>query len=331
MEEQKYTRTIRILKLMDILTKKTPSGGVTLEELVNACNVTPRQIYRDIAAIEELLGVQVIRPQKGKHSSGCYKLDQYFNINIGPETAAALFLSVLRQKGTPLAGKINDIKDTLIAALFKNRFTSSKKDLENLHKRIFIIEEELLNTNKAGEIINKLIQAIIENKVISITYYKPSKKEESTRDISPYGLVCKHNTWYLVGFCHKNIAIRTFRLDLIHSVFILSKKFAYPENFCFESYFGDSWGVFTGEEKHDILIKVNPEIAYRFKNFKYHPSQKIIREYKNGSILVSYTASGLYELTAWLLQWGELVEIIKPESLRKQMKEKLQKIIKKYE
>jgi len=146
----------------------------------------------------------------------------------------------------------------------------------------------------------------------------------------PYGLCCKHNNWYLVGFCCDSEEERTYRLDCIDSVFVLSERFKFPPDFDLSRYFGDSWGVYSSDETTDVLIKVSPQLAYRFNLIAYHPSQQIVRENDDGSIIVSYRTSGMYEFMGWLLQWAEFVEVLEPMGLREMMIEKLEKMVGKY-
>jgi proteasome accessory factor C len=57
-----------------------------------------------------------------------------------------------------------------------------------------------------------LQRAILTDRRISCRYVN-SKGEESVRDIDPLLLVSEESLWYLRGYCLKNKAIRTFRLD----------------------------------------------------------------------------------------------------------------------
>jgi len=324
------SRSLRLTQLQNYLSMKSPFGGVTIHELVNHFGLTKRQIYRDLDDIENTLKLKLIRPKRGQKETGKYKLDENLPLKIGPETAAIIFLSMLRQKGSPLAPKINEIKDILIAALFKNRYSSGQDNIERLQDRIHIVEEQLLNDEKPGRVLIKLMEAIKDCRVVTVKYFKPFTGEYSRRDIEPYGLTSKHNNWYLVGFCRKSGSRKTFRMDLIEDVHVLSEKFQYPDDFSLKDYFGDSWGIYSEDEAKKIVIKVVPELAYRFRLIKYHPSQMMREELPDGSVLVSYEACGINEFLGWVLQWADFVEIVEPEDLRIQMRQKLEKIIEKY-
>lgn len=320
----------RLIKLLYYLSLKSPGGGASLSELAEKCGVCERQVYRDIGVIENSDTVKLDRPVRGMKAKGKYRLVEAFPLKIGPEAAAIIFLSILRQQGTPLAVGTNDIKDVLVASLFRNRYGDRNKELQNLHDRIHVVEEKLLDEKKCGEILLKIVEAMRESSVISIKYFKAGECAWVKRKIRPYGLCCKHNNWYLVGFCCASEEERTYRIDCIDHVSVLSEKFKYPPDFNLSRYFGDSWGVYSSDETKEVLIKVSPQFAYRFNLIAYHPSQQIVKELDDGSVIVSYRTSGMYEFTGWLLQWAEFVEVLEPEELREQMREKVTKILRKY-
>lgn len=325
---QDLSRSVRLSQLQNFLVIKTPSGGVTIDDLTEKFGLTKRQLYRDLDDIENTLELNLVRPERGKKGQGRYRLDENLHFKIGPETAGVIFLSMLRQKGGPFGSKINEIKDLLVAALFKNRYAYSQGTLEQLQNKIHVVEEQLIDVEKPGRVLIKLLEAIKDSRVISLKYYKSG--EYSRRDLEPYGLTSKHNNWYLVGYCRKSLSQKTFRLDLIDEVNVLTERFYHPDDFSLKDYFKDSWGIFSDDDLMKIVVKVSPEIAYRFNLIKYHPSQKIDQQFPDGSLNVSYYARGINEFLGWMLQWADYVEIIEPAELRVEMKQKLKRVLSKY-
>ncbi|MDA8227480.1 MAG: WYL domain-containing protein [Desulfitobacterium hafniense] len=320
----------RLIKLLYYLSIKSPGGGATLNEMAEKCGVSERQVYRDIGVIENTDTVKLERPGRGMKTTGRYKLLEAFPLKIGPEAAAVIFLSILRQRGGPLAVGTNDVKDLLVASLYRNRYGDRNSELQNLHDRIHVVEEKLLDEKKSGDILLKIVESMRHSKAIRIKYFKTGECVWVSRKIHPYGLGCKHNTWYLVGYCCDSQGLRTFRLDCIEYVSMQRDVFKYPPEFNLREYFGDSWGVFSSDDSKNVLIKVSPQIAYRFNLIAYHPSQQIVKDLPNGSIIVSFRTSGMYEFTGWLLQLAEFVEVLEPAELRQMMKEKLGRIASKY-
>ena len=70
--------------VLKVLKENAHLGGVTLQELVNACGVSKRHVYRYLKELEDM-GVSIERPQiiqPGKPGQGRYKL----LVNQGEET-----------------------------------------------------------------------------------------------------------------------------------------------------------------------------------------------------------------------------------------------------
>ncbi|NSW83355.1 MAG: WYL domain-containing protein [Syntrophothermus sp.] len=61
-----------------------------------------------------------------------------------------------------------------------------------------------------------------------------------------------------------------------------------------------------------------------------HPSQKIEEELSDGSVVVSFEVCGLSEMIAWLLQWGDMAEVLSPDSLRDEVRQAAEKIARVY-
>ncbi|PKM81037.1 MAG: hypothetical protein CVU89_10840 [Firmicutes bacterium HGW-Firmicutes-14] len=55
MADKGLSRTVRLARLQNFLSAKTASGGATLEEIMEYCEVTDRQVYRDLKDLEEKL------------------------------------------------------------------------------------------------------------------------------------------------------------------------------------------------------------------------------------------------------------------------------------
>nr|WP_083761917.1 WYL domain-containing protein [Syntrophothermus lipocalidus] len=62
----------------------------------------------------------------------------------------------------------------------------------------------------------------------------------------------------------------------------------------------------------------------------YHPSQEIEKELPDGSVVVSFEGCGLSEMVAWLLQWGDMAEVLSPNSLRDEVRQVAEKIARVY-
>lgn len=105
---------------------------------------------------------------------------------------------------------------------------------------------------------------------------------------------------------------------------------SYPIDIDFNEYFKDVVGV-TLPEDHPIP----EEVLLRFEESRFpyvvnkpiHPSQETANEQEH---IIRLTVRPNKELEARIFSYGNQVEVLKPEWLRRQIAEKLQGILKKY-
>ncbi len=155
--------------------------------------------------------------------------------------------------------------------------------------------------------------------------------EASDRLLEPLGLICKRNVWYLIARKMSSNENRTYRVDQILSLAVRdSEKFVYPDEFSLADHISCSWGVFYNDEVKIVKLRFSRKVAHRVKNLRYHPSQRIIEECSDGSVIIEFEVCGLVEMQSWILQWGSQVEVLEPLALRAEILQTAQSIVEKY-
>jgi proteasome accessory factor B len=315
-------RGLRLNKIIDYINKRTPYGGVTLKELAEKHEVTERQIRRDLDAIQNDLKLPLIRKEQVVDGRKCtlYCFEAGYLPSLSPEKATAIFLSLLQQQGSALAGHLNDLKDALVSTLFKYHYDPRELAVEKLQNRIHIVEEALAEPGRVGELFTRLVGALKDCHRVKIWYYVAYSGQVTERVVEPYGLICKRQNWYLVAYCLKRRAIRVFRVDQIQDAFpYTSQKFEYPEEFNLKEHMARSWGVINDGAVCRVRLKFNHNVAFRIRSVIYHPSQVLEEELTDGSIIVSFNVCGIAEMKTWIVQWGDAVEVLEPDWLREEM------------
>lgn len=316
------TRGLRINMIIDYINKRTPYGGVSIHELAEKYGVSERQIRRDLKTIQDNMGYALIKKEQvveGK-KVGKFCFEVGYLPSLSPEKATVVFLSILQNQGSALAGHINELKNVLVSTLFKYHYNPSELAVDRLQNCIHLVEEALAEPEQVGEIFVKLVQALKDCHRVKIWYYVAYNKQETERVVEPYGLICKRQNWYLVAHCLTRQSIRVFRIDQIMDVHAyISEKFSYPAGFSLKEHMAQSWGVINDGDVCRVRLKFSPEVAFRVRNMVYHPSQKLEEELADGSILVSFQVCGLEEMKTWIVQWGKHVEVLEPHRLRQDM------------
>ncbi len=324
------TRVLRLNMILDTLNRRTPYGGVTIKELAEKFEVSERQIRRDLNNIENVLVIPLLWERTG--SGIRIRLKSGYLPSLSPESATVVFLSLLQQKGSALSGYINRIKDAIISTLFKYHYDPKKVAIDRLQNRIHVVEEMLADPQKTGDVFIKLVDALKYSYRVRLHYFTGHSQELTARVVEPYGLICKHQNWYLVAHCLMRNDIRVFRVDQIENVFPLtSQHFSYPQDFSLKDYMASCWGVINDGQVCRVLVKFDSSVAYRVKKVLYHPSQEITEELvEDGSVIASYEVCGMSEMISWLMQWGDAAEVIYPQSLRDEIRDAAEKIARLY-
>jgi predicted DNA-binding transcriptional regulator YafY len=141
--------------------------------------------------------------------------------------------------------------------------------------------------------------------------------EPRTRKVAPLGLLSGVRV-YLIALPeeHERPAIRTFRLDAISNVRLLDDSFERPTDFDIHEFAAQSFGVFQNEQNFcDVVWRFLPEAAAQAKSYQFHPKQ-VIEDQPDGSVIVRFSASGQLEMAWHLYMWGNMVEVLEPESLK---------------
>lgn len=169
--------------------------------------------------------------------------------------------------------------------------------------------------------LNELYQYIYKNQALKIKYKSFKSGHESENIISPYYLKQYNNRWFLFGWNHQFNSIQNLALDRIITIQNSIENFI-EKDINFIEYFEDVIGVtnYENEPPQKIQIKLSENIIPYIISKPIHGSQKI-----NGNIL-SIEVKLNYELESLILSNGENMQILKPISLVKKMKERIQKM-----
>ncbi|MEO8603606.1 MAG: WYL domain-containing protein [bacterium] len=138
-------------------------------------------------------------------------------------------------------------------------------------------------------------------------------------DFEPYTLLMYRGGLYVVGRSHRGGKIIALAVERMRAVQRLPTKFAYPASYTPERYTEGIFGLIEGPETRVELRIVDPETHAYLASRRIHPSQ-IFRKRRDGSWHLSLTVRGTAELKYWILGLGPHVEVLRPASLRAEIK-----------
>jgi predicted DNA-binding transcriptional regulator YafY len=161
---------------------------------------------------------------------------------------------------------------------------------------------------------------------ISAIYQSATKTEATKRKINPSALVFRAGLWYLVGYCHLRSAPRTFRVDRIQELTVLSQPFQMLKDFDIHKYLENE---LKDQSTIRARLKFIPGAAHIVTSNR--PIWESIQEESDGSMVVTLTAPDLPWLASMTLSFANLVTVLGPPELRNMIREWAQATIDLYQ
>ena len=160
-------------------------------------------------------------------------------------------------------------------------------------------------------------------------YHAFEAKEAREQVLAPYHIANLQGEWYVLGSSDTHPGIRQFAMARIKSAVLCEKPFEFPPDFDPEKLVSRTFSRFVGVESHAIRLLFDKEVAPWVSERIWHPNQKTARR-KNGSIELTFHASGLFEIQRWILAWGSHVKVLGPVELKKMVSDEVKRMAKVY-
>lgn len=307
----------------------------TIDDLVDACNdaigdiyggsISVRTIRDDIKFMRDSQGYNapiVAKEWNGKKCIYFYS-DPHFSVfktelNQDEIDKLKATIQILgRFKGLPQFEWMEELLTGL-----EDKFTTHGND------NCVIGFEQNVDYTAVGY-LSELFGAIINKQVLKI-HYRTFKGVDHNWTLHPYYLKQYNSRWFLFGRDNDNqSSILNVPLDRIVDCITTNITYIKNDLVDFEDYFDDIIGVtkYSGQSECRIMLKFDAERFPYILSKPIHGSMKIVDK-KNCIIELSLKPNK--ELEALIFSFGNQVEVLEPQWLRKQIKEKIEDLMVKY-
>ncbi len=170
-----------------------------------------------------------------------------------------------------------------------------------------------------NHIFRHVASAVLKKKQLSIHYAGRQQAGPTQRTVSPLRLIHYRYNWYLDTWCHLRNEFRTFAVERISHATITKKKAREFSEDELNDYFASAFGIFSGKAKHTAILHFTPQRARWVAEEQWHPQQES-RWLDNGYFELRIPYGNPTELIMDILKYGTDVEVIKPATLRNQVK-----------
>lgn len=228
----------RVLQTLELIQARP---GIRAQDIGARLGVTTRAVRRSVATLRSA-GFSIT---SFPGPAGGYRIERgpRMPLVFTQEELAALAMSLVESSGV--------LADQAASS-------AASKVLQGLPARAAAPAQSVLGTatvvpgpaqGPSPSVVLQLANAIEQAQRVEVDYRSVRERQPSRRMVEPWGLVVRHQRWYLIGHSPTRAATRTYRVDRIEHVHVLSEGFEPPDDTdvaaAFEDHLQNSWTFTT--------------------------------------------------------------------------------------
>ncbi|WP_151730856.1 helix-turn-helix transcriptional regulator [Acinetobacter junii] len=284
-------------RLANILTKLNMGYQLSIKELASEFGVSTRTISRDFDRINTYL------PLLQDNENKKFYLDLNYLGKIAPKDI---------RNFAQLSG-ISHLYPSLDMSFLRELLDSRAHQIYNAKGYSF---EDASQFKELFKVLGKAIQ---EQRQIGFLY-----KGES-RLVQPYRLIHHHGSWYLAAV--RKDQLRTYRISHIQLIHATHEYPQFIPDQDIVKVVEDDDSIWFGQDKQEIILSIDSQVAFYFKQRSILPEQQIVRELGDGGLLVSSKINHDMQLLPLIRFWIPHIKIVNPERLQDEMEKGLKEYL----
>ena len=171
--------------------------------------------------------------------------------------------------------------------------------------------------------------ALMQRRRLAIVYHGRERDAATERTVSPQRLVHYRDNWYLDAWCHTRRGLRSFSLDRIRKAAGTGTAAVEIDDKRLDRHFAGAYGIFSGVPRNTAVLSFSPERARWVAEERWHRDQQG-RFLEDGSFELRIPYDDPRELVMDVLKYGPDVEVLRPASLRREIRTRLAAALARY-
>jgi predicted DNA-binding transcriptional regulator YafY len=300
----------RLFAMVDFLQSRGPT---TVPELAQHLGVSERTVQRDLVRLSSL--EVTVKGTPGRAGGVTlvpgsllsplrFTDDELLALALGAKLVARLGDTTLETASKRAAKRLEQILTE-----------RTKTQLSALDHALALKAPSQANFSKVeSRTLLELAEAVHEQQTLELRYAAANRKE-SLRNVDPYGLARLYGRWYLAGYCHLRLYVRTFRVDRIRSFGITDRKFSKPDHF--DAYGETLRSLNQAPISHAVFCKVRLSMTLNEASQLLPSVDGLLEPDPNGVLLTAHVpVKYLNNLAVNLLGLAYKMEILESPELK---------------
>jgi proteasome accessory factor B len=309
MASESKRRDRQIVRILGILGTLLGGGRPSIQDLARRFRTRRETIYRDLRALEDA-GYPIVGDEDGRLSRPQLLTDgnRTPQVRFTPEELNALDWAAAQASAGPFSEALDIARQKLQAI-------SAALGQEAVGVAGVTDSWGPTAPPTAPEVLLRLAEAILRRRVCMVKYQTPDSAEPKTYSYHPYRLLNVAGAFYCVGKVPPHRNLTTLATHRIGAIELASDSFALDQAIDLNRHRQEAFGVIW-EEPTTVVLRFRADQAPYVAERQWHPSQRL-KWLPDGRLELTFRAGGSFEIRRWILGWGDAVEVVAPESLRR--------------
>ena len=319
-DKPRYSRVSDILDLAIFMSSRMQ--GVTINEIAGRYNVSRRTAERMRDSLTCIFPqVDEIETDDNQKHWGFinYSISQF--VTFAPKEIANIEQCQRITTNKELKEELGKTVEKIKAFNRKNK-NSVETNIELYMQTEGYAVRQMPQYKISVQSLEVIREAVQHSKMVEGIYH--GKK----RLIEPLGMIYGSKIYLVAKEKAKGSEIYNYLLHKFENLKLTDKIFD-KGNFNLQEYTNESFGVYHGEILN-VKLSFDKDLAQEAKEFNFHPTQKLHEE-ADGTLMVTFKASGSKEIIWHVFRWGAGCKIIAPKSLRDEYKKYLKENLQNYQ
>ena len=317
-------KTARLYKIELLIRHR---GSVSFAQLLEALEVSPATLKRDLEYLRDQLGapIEYDRDANGyRFAAGAAawrgEKHELPGLWFSERELYSLLMAHQLLSGLDADGTLSRHLQPLLDRIHELLGPGGETDGKALMKRVKIISA--LRRPVPPEGFERMGEALMRRRRLHLRYLTRARGEVGEREVSPQRLVHYKNTWYLDAWCHQRERLLRFALDAVQDTRVLDTRAKDVAMRQVEAEMDTGYGIFAGGTMQQAVLRFSPQAAPWISREEWHPAQQG-RFLADGSWELTLPYVDETELVMDLLRQGEQVQVLAPDSLAQAVRRRL--------
>jgi len=216
------------------------------------------------------------------------------------------------------AAELRRLREKIMALVPRSKIARLETDHEALLEAQGLAARPGPSARIAPLIASTISMALKSSQRLKIVYHSRGSAKPTARIVEPYGVLIGIRR-YLVAKPKADTRgpLRYYVAERIESAELTDESFVRDPDFEIDKHAQKAFGAFQNDAEYgEVVWKFKAGVASHARAFLFHPTQ-VVEDLPDGSLVVRFFASGHLEMCWHLYMWGDQVEVLAPDVLRK--------------